>query len=980
MAASFAEAVAAFGAFATLAVFLALRNPDQGQQQPIRVDTLLAGARQPAGRSLTESDVALFRGVLGASCIDLFWATAASVSQAAALDSASRRGKRSKPSYELPSAGADADADDGDGDALHLYMTLRLDAGTENDTQPLAKRRRAPRSRKIAEPAALVAGAIGRFSRELAARVPQHGDCASKLAEIARAGMPERPETLLLETTSRVSLSSAAAVLASLETSDFYAGQLLGAAAVTEPAQEASYKELPACIDSAVWAALGLARLYLHQEQAVEAAMQGRSVVVSTATASGKSVAYQAPLLQHLLDDCESTFLLVFPTKALAQDQLLALQRLLSLVPGLQDIKTGTFDGDTPLDARRIIRDSFSVVLTNPDALHASILPEAGKWQRFLRGLRMVVLDEIHVYRGAFGQHVAHIIARLQRLVLSDVVFVACSATACADPRGHMQQLANVADPLVVDTDGSARGARHLAAWKTRSLGSRPFSDTVLVAGHLLLSHRRTILFCKTRPACELLFIELQRYMETDPRLCVFRNKVANYRGGYTAQERRDIERALFAGDTSLVVTTSALELGINVGALDAVLMHGLPLSASSMRQQIGRAGRLMQDCLAIVMLTDDSMDRLAASNHAAIFRREPEHLSISAEESISRAHLQCAAFDRPLDPQCPSDQRFLEALHIDPASLPALLLWDPTPKRYLCRLEYKPWPAQRVSIRAAHDATDTWSVLLLPSLTLVEELDPIHALFSLYEGGVFLHRGRSFSIDKVDPDSRIALVSHANVSWYTRKRDYRQVQPVDTQAFDIVKPMGDVCYSYGRLQVVTKVFGYHRVDTLSKRIVETVDHASPALCTELPGVWIDVPLSICRQIAKEDHDVEASIHGAQHLLIKCISRLVNCQPEDLETECKSPMASRTRIPRLVVFERNPASISAADAGGGPTKRSLGHAAEILRAAWQLVDACGCAQDKAGCADCVALQPGCSENNQCIDKQGARLLLRGLVE
>ncbi|KAJ1808724.1 ATP-dependent 3'-5' DNA helicase [Coemansia sp. RSA 2598] len=580
-----------------------------------------------------------------------------------------------------------------------------------------------------------------------------------------------------------------------------------------------------------------------------------------------------------------------------------------------------------------------------------------------------------------------------------------------------MRQLTHTPDPLAIDSDGSAHGTRYLVAWKARPANKQqPFGDPVLVAGHLLRNNMRTLLFCKTRGICELLYMDLQRYIDSDPELAAYRRKVMNYRGGYTPRERREIESALFAGLTSLVVCTNALELGINVGSLDCIVMHGLPYSASSMWQQIGRAGRLMQDSLAIVMLTNDPVDTYAMKAPSLLFQRLPEHLLIASETSITHAHLQCAAFDKPIDPDNSRDQEFIASLGASSALLKSSLLWDAVMKRYLCKLRYKPWPAQRVMIRRSGNSTDEWKVLLLPSLRLLEDLDPMHALFSLYEGGIFLHRGHTYSIDKVDPDARVALVSQTSVSWYTRKRDYREVRPLDTQLSVAVDPGQSrdqcrnqrpdqsldrcldsersastmpLCALYGRVEIITRVFGYHRVDMQSKKIVETVDHSSPELRSESLGIWIDVPLSICHRLSQGTHDVEASIHAVQHLMIRCIGRLAMgpaAVEDELDTECKSPLATRTRIPRLVVYEKHPVldtsicDVNGTHAGmGGLAARSLRQISEIMCNALMVVDTCDCKDAPAGCTGCVELRAGCSENNQCLDKQGARLLLQLLL-
>ncbi|KAJ2869298.1 ATP-dependent 3'-5' DNA helicase [Coemansia erecta] len=731
----------------------------------------------------------------------------------------------------------------------------------------------------------------------------------------------------------------------------------------TVPSAAAAYADPTAPIDARIWTALrqarSIERLYSHQAQAIDCVL-GRKhhVVVSTATASGKSVIYQVPVLQSLLDDPHATALLVFPTKALAQDQLGALRSLAELIPELHGIGIDTLDGDQASgDRRREIRDTASVILTNPDTLHAAMLPSAAAWRRFWQRLRLVVVDEIHVYQAQFGQHVGHILRRLQRQCAGDAVrFVACSATT-SNPEEHMRALTGLARIDVVDCDGSPRGAKHMALWDSAGCRSAAASDACNVAVQLLARGLRTIVFCKLRQTCELVFREICDALDQSPRLRRLRPQIMSYRAGYTSGERRAIEQSIFAGDTRLVVATSALELGIDIGSLDAVLMVGVPTSAASLWQQAGRAGRRSSDSLAIVVATGSAIDRRAVDMPEGLFDRAFAPALVSAEPSIAAAHLQCAAFEIP----------FSES-EVDVADG---LCWNPPTQSWICALSYKPWPPEKVPIRSIQQ-TD-WQVVELRAgraPALLEELDGYRALFTLYEGGILLHRGRSFSIDKVDAEEQIALVSSANVSWYTEQRDYVDAVPLAaSQAAPLLarEPLR-LDLLYGEVNVTATVFGYKRIDAKSRKIVEYVDHASPPLTIRTRGVWVDVPQSIAQTLAASNHSVEASIHAAQHALIAVMSSLVGCTSGDLCTECKSPLAKRSKIPRLIIYEKHPVV-------NGPTSRSLSIASDLFTLAFDRVRNCLCRKitDK-GCVSCV-LASSCNEHNACLDKDGGLLLL-----
>ncbi|KAJ2743227.1 ATP-dependent 3'-5' DNA helicase [Coemansia sp. BCRC 34301] len=743
---------------------------------------------------LTAADVAVFSAVLGPKVLKVFWATPAKV-----------------------------DHEEEENEEEYLYVSLQL------DPKPAAKRRRV---QKPLDPVRQVTTLVSTFATQLDVLMQGISDTTALISQLACEYLPPKPPSL----PSNTSLSMGEMV-ADLQRQPFYRDQILSS--TTEAASPAQYGSLSGTlVDARVWAgvraARGISQLYSHQAQAISLILEGHDVVASTSTASGKSVIYQMPVLDLLVRDPQACVLIVCPTKALAQDQLAALRQLLSSIPDLRHLVASAFDGDTPAAERRDIYQHSSVILTNPDTLHLAMLPGTERWQRFWACLRIVVIDEMHVYQGTFGQHLSHILSRLVRISSNRVQFIACSATT-SNPQDHMQMLVHRSGVQVVSSDGSPHGARHLVVWDVTA--ARPptsFSDIAYVVGHLLQCGKRAIVFCRTRQACELALREIHDFLTPE-----LRPLVMGYRGGYTASERRRIEACMFGGKAQVVVSTSALELGIDVGALDAVLMLGVPRSAASLWQQVGRAGRRSQAALAMVIAT--SNDRHLISDH--VFDRQFEPVQIACCSQIAEAHLQCAAFERPID-ALGEDREFVAEMPATHDTLHSALVWDKVTQRWACPLSCKPWPASKVSIRVSSNKKDEdWQVLLISAgraTRLLEEMDAARALYTLYEGGVFLHNGQTYSIDSVDTSTLTALVTYTDVSWYTEKRSHTHIIPGPTQMH--AQPRAHIHFSYGDVTVEATGVGYRRIDARTKKAVETVDQKSPLMSSKSRGIWIEVP------------------------------------------------------------------------------------------------------------------------------------------
>ncbi|KAJ2871808.1 ATP-dependent 3'-5' DNA helicase [Coemansia aciculifera] len=862
-----------FKAFATVCVFIALKTGgDGGSICPIKVQIILQSVP-----TLTADDIAVFSGVLGSHVLRLFW-------------DANQSFNDNNPDL------------DGANSQHILYASLLLPRQSEHSTPIKADQRPVKRQRRsqvisatVADPVLQITALISLFNTRLEMLFPEATCCESLLARLASENMPRQTLTHT-DTMAKLSMDD---IVVELQHQSFYCGQIIESASIVDPAVEAQYASLleHSKVDSSIWTALrearGIEQLYSHQAQAIDYIMQGHDIVVSTATASGKSVIYQLPILDLLLRDPQARILIIYPTKALAQDQLASLNELILQIPALRHVLVSTLDGDTPSalnsaqdrNQRTAIRQSASVILTNPDTLHVAMLPGVARWQTFWACLRMVVIDELHVYQGRLGQH-------------------------------------------------------------------REITD----------------------------------YLSTSADLRSLRSQVMSYRGGYAPRERREIEAAMFSGRTRMVVATSALELGIDVGSLDAVIMVGIPITTANLWQQAGRAGRRSQTALALVIATSAPVDRHAvasAENSQAVFDHCFAPAEITTDLAISTAHLQCAAFERPINVEGVDSGFINEICDSSEELVRNVLTWDAATLRWICPMSCKPWPAAKVSIRSTRPTNeeDCWQVVTTSNSSssqqsvgrrVLEEMEAARALFALYEGGIFLHRGQTYSIDLVDPDTRTALVTHANVSWHTAKRDHTDVVPA--LALASAQPWPHVQYIYGDVEIATTGIGYRRIDSRTRKVVETVDRASPRLSTKSRGVWIDIPADVARKLVQSDYSVETSIHGAQHALLAAICSVIGCAPTLLSTECiGQEMPHRRSKPLcLVVFELSPA----ANAEDGPLLRSVARSRDIVELALHCIATCTCDD---GCTSCVHLPIGCRKQNQDIDRAGAQLILQWLT-
>ncbi|MCX7172869.1 MAG: DEAD/DEAH box helicase [Proteobacteria bacterium] len=581
-------------------------------------------------------------------------------------------------------------------------------------------------------------------------------------------------------------------------------------ARVDLPAQEARYADFPEGLDPGLCAALaarGIDRLYSHQRTAIDHALAGRHVVIATPTASGKSLCYHLPALQRFRRDGAKA-LYLFPTKALAQDQvadLLEINRAGSL-----GLRTYTFDGDTPNDARQAIRRHGDLVVTNPDMLHQGILPHHTKWAQFFENLDTIVIDELHTYRGVFGSHLANVIRRLKRVLRfygADPVFILCSATI-ANPAELASRL--IGESVVaVDESGAPQGAKTLLMWNppvvNADLGLRASarSQTLRIVRQSLKRGFKTIAFANSRLETEVITKYLKDVCDADPRKPA---RVAGYRGGYLPTERRDKERKLRAGHLDCVVSTSALELGVDIGALDICVLNGYPGSIAAAWQRLGRAGRRSRASLGGMVAPSQLLDQYLARHPQFFLGASPERARIDPDQLlILMEHLRCAAFELP----------FVQGESFGKEDLATLLAY--LEEQGVLHREGASWhwitdsyPANAVNLRGTADGNFAVIETTDGRKDVIAEVDFSSAPLTLYEGAIYLLQALPYQVERLDWGGRKAFVKRVQADYYTDAIDYTKLKILDE--FERQEQAQRGHCAHGEVHVVRRVAGYKKI------------------------------------------------------------------------------------------------------------------------------------------------------------------------
>ncbi len=607
-------------------------------------------------------------------------------------------------------------------------------------------------------------------------------------------------------------------------------------------AGEAVYSPYPGWVDERIRTVLrarGVGSLYSHQAKAVDLIRKGRDVVLVTPTASGKTLCYNLPVLQKILEDGENRALYMFPTKALAQDQMHEVHSLITDMKA--DIRTFTYDGDTPDDARQAIRKQGHVVITNPDMLHAGILPHHTKWQKLFSNLAYVVIDELHVYRGVFGSHLTNVLRRLKRICSfygANPVFICCSATV-ANPKEHAEKLLE-REMMLIDKSGAPTAAKTFILYNppivNRELGIRQSALTPVrtIAGELIKNHIQTIVFTTSRLNVEVITKYLKDMFKggkpVDDRF------VTGYRGGYLPKLRRDIERGLREREVMGVVSTNALELGIDIGALEACIMAGYPGSIASTWQQAGRAGRRNGHSLAVLIARSTPMDQFIVENTDYFFSRSPEHCRVNPDNLlILLHHIKSAAFELP----------FEKGEHFGAEDLEEILGYLEE-KGVLHRVEDRwhwaaeSYPADEVSLRTVNpenvvvvDTTDA------SSHRIIAEVDWDGAFTTVHDGAIYMVESQQYHVDKLDLERNKAYVHKVDSDYYTDAMTYTNVRVLDEFG---VKKSGGIMAEHGEVQVVRKIVGYKKIKFYTSENVGYGDVNLPERQMHTTSYWFTIP------------------------------------------------------------------------------------------------------------------------------------------
>jgi DEAD/DEAH box helicase domain-containing protein len=764
--------------------------------------------------------------------------------------------------------------------------------------------------------------------------------------------------------------------LENLKTSSGYRGQI---SFVNEiPSRPASYRSPKAEISPAIRGALGsmgIDSLYSHQADALDLISGGNNVAIVTSTASGKTICYNIPVVQALVDDPRATALFLFPTKALAQDQLRGLRLFCSSAPELMDaVRAGTYDGDTPREARRRLRNEANVILTNPDMLHQGILPYHSRWSRFFTNLRYVVIDEMHTYRGIFGSNVANVIRRLRRILNhygNRPTFVLCSATI-ANPEELAQSLIGDSCP-VVSEDGSPHGPKLFVLWNPAVLDShRMERRSSNVEAHELMvglieAGVQTITFTKARVVAELILRYVRDALSRrNPHLV---KKVAAYRAGYLPEERRSIEKSLFSGELLGVASTNALELGIDVGSLDASLIVGFPGTIASTWQQAGRAGRKTDEALVVFIAYNDPIDQYLMRHPGYFFGQTPENAVIDPMNPyILAGHLSCAAFELPLSPDD-------EALFGNLTGPIVSVLEEARKVKAIDDRTYwatTDFPAAGVGLRTISD--DTFTIIdATGTEKVIGVVDAISAPELVYPEGIYMHDGATYLVRDLDLDGKVAYVERKEVDYYTQPILDSSIR---VQGAKRSATRGDLNVCYGEATVSWKTTSFKKIKFYS---LDSIGYGSvdiPVQHLETVSLWMYPDEALVSRIKKAGKKPIEGLVGLKNVLINILPLFVMCDRQDMGGIVES---SNVGHPAIFLYDRY-------RGGLGFCEKGYELLPEVLRSALQLIEDCPC---DGGCPSCVGLpilrppqhqDPDPGHGYPIPDKETAELLLRGILE
>ncbi len=726
----------------------------------------------------------------------------------------------------------------------------------------------------------------------------------------------------------------------------------------------AKYAPFPGTLDPRLVAALrkrGIEQLYSHQAEAIGHAVAGRHVVTITPTASGKTLCYNAPVMNAILTDPSTRALYLFPTKALAQDQLAELHQLAELlgVEGGGDIGVFTYDGDTPQDARRAIRGRAHVVLSNPDMVHSGILPHHPRWAKLFENLQYVIIDELHAYRGVFGSHLANILRRLHRVCRhygSNPTFI-CSSATIANPRELAERLVGAPFELVSES-GAPRGEKFFIFVNppvvNAQLGIRRsyLAETRRVAIEFLKRGLQIIVFAQSRLSTEILTTYLKDAFAGPPGAA---DVVRGYRGGYLPLRRREIERGLREGQVRCVVSTNALELGIDIGALDVTVMAGYPGTIAATWQRAGRAGRRSGRSAAVLVASSAPIDQFVARNPDYFFDASPEHALVNPDNlHILLAHVKCAAFELPFTTTetfgTLNVQEMLQILSEEQFVQLAGDQWQWTHESY---------PADAVSLRSV--TSDNFIVIdQTKGERVIGETDYTSGPSVLHEKAIYIVEGQLFQVEKLDFDNRKAYVRSVECDYYTDAIDYTKVTILDEMSSEVISEAGPAemtselissAAHHGEVHVVSRVVGFKKIKFYTNENIGSGELDLPEQQMHTSSYWLTIPAETMAQLPYGGADKRDGVMGLAFAMRNVAPLLLMCDSHDLglsvdgvgEQEARQAPVLANVAPTIFIYDNYPGGI-----GFSEPLYSMHQA--LLAKTHELIDGCPC---QSGCPSCV---------------------------
>jgi DEAD/DEAH box helicase domain-containing protein len=720
------------------------------------------------------------------------------------------------------------------------------------------------------------------------------------------------------------------------------------------PAVAAQLAPFPEALDPRLKAALvsrGVEQLYTHQAEAIEHALAGRHTVVITPTASGKTLCYNAPVLNAILQDPSSRALYLFPTKALAQDQLAELQTMCETIDAASGEKIGvfTYDGDTPQDARRTIRSRAHLVLSNPDMVHSGILPHHPRWAKLFENLRYVIIDELHAYRGVFGSHLCNVLRRLRRICRhygSNPVFL-CSSATIANPRELAERLTEQPFELV-DRNGAPRGEKFFVFVNppvvNHQLGIRRsyLAETRRVASEFIKRNLQVIVFAQSRLSTEILTTYLKDDFEGIPG---GPEKIRGYRGGYLPLRRREIEKGLRDGAVRAVVSTNALELGIDIGALDVSVMAGYPGTIASTWQRAGRAGRRSGRSAAVMVASSAPLDQFVVRNPSYFFDASPERALIDPDNlHILVDHIKCATFELPFAATetfgRPNVQEILGILseqglvHRPDETSP----WTWTNESY---------PADAVSLRSV--SSDNFVIVDITQETrVIGETDFTSGPGTLHPKAIYIVEGTLYQVEKLDFEGRKAFVRAIDCDYYTTAITYTKVTPIDTFATDPATDHGQPLRTHGEVHVVSRVVGFKKIKFYTNENVGSGELDLPEQQMHTTAYWLTIPAGVMGVLPYASDDRRDGVVGLGFALKQVAQLLLMCDGHDIgisidSGETDGGQSAAASPQKIFVYDNYPGGI-----GFSAPLYELHR--ELLTNTHKLIAECPCEN---GCPGCV---------------------------